>query len=117
MHGIYADAIHFGDVPQINNIAINNHIRGCGDDGIAVVIRQDYCDSNGRMASNLVARYNTIVAGYWGRGMSIVGGTNITYADNIVSSCYLAGLIITTETLGESKSTPIENVLVQRNRS
>lgn len=115
MHGIYADAIHFGDVPQINNIAINNHIRGCGDDGVAVVIRQDYCDNNGRIARNLDARYNSIIAGYWGRGMSIVGGTDVTFSDNIVTSCYLAALIITTETLGESSCTPIDNALVQRN--
>ncbi|MBP3361230.1 MAG: hypothetical protein J6N52_10280 [Clostridia bacterium] len=115
MRGIYADAIHFGDVPQINNIAINNHIRGCGDDGIAIVIRQDYCDSNGRIAQNLVARYNTISSTYWGRGMSIVGGSDIVYADNIVSSAYLAGLIITTETLGESRSTAINNVKIQHN--
>jgi len=115
IRGLYADAIHFGDYPSVNCIAVNNHIRGCGDDGIAVVIREDYSKQLNRTATELIARFNTISAAYWGRGMAVVGGTNVTYTDNIIDSIYNAGLIITTEQLGESPCTPIENVKFQRN--
>lgn len=115
IRGLYADAIHFGDYPQQNNVAFNNHIRGCGDDGIAVVIRTDFSEQLNRTATNLVAKFNTISATYWGRGMSVVGGTNVIYTDNIIDSVYNAGMIFTTEELSPSISTPIINVKFQRN--
>ena len=113
--GLYADAIHFGDYPQQNNLAFNNHMRGCGDDGVAVVIREDYSSSLNKTATNLTASFNTISATYWGRGMSIVGGSNVTYTDNIIDSVFLAGVMIAAEELTPSISTPIINAKVQRN--
>ena len=115
MIGIYADPIHFGDYPAVNNYAYNNFMRGNGDDGVAVVIRADYSDDEGRTANNLVARFNTISATYWGRGMSVVGGTDVIYADNIIDSVYNSGFIVTSEDLTPSISTPIDGVKFQRN--
>ena len=94
IRGTYFDGIHWGDGASYNNLAQNNHFRGIGDDAIAQVNRVDM-----GLAHDNTAKFNTIVASYWGRGISDVGGDNLTITDNIIDSTYLAGFIITTEIL------------------
>lgn len=113
--GIYADAIHFGDGPQENNKACNNYIRGCGDDGIAVVIRKDYTQDKGMPARGFLAQFNTVQAAYWGRSMSIVGGADVRYTNNIMDGSVNAGLMIAAEELTPSYAVPVENIRIQRN--
>jgi len=105
----YFDAIHWGDKGDTGNLARNNYIRGTGDDGIANVNGTTF-----PLNENNVAERNTISAVYWGRGMSVVGGSNIIYRDNVIDSTYLAGMIVTTEQL-DTPSYPISGFKFQRN--
>lgn len=110
IYGTYFDCIHWGDGAAYNNLARNNYFRGAGDDAIAQVNRADM-----GLAHNNVAEFNTIVASYWGRGISDVGGDSLIVRDNIISSTYNAGIIITTEPLGPSASRPIRGLKILRN--
>ncbi len=92
----YADAMH-ATYNERDTLFENNHVRGCGDDGIATVSSIPPSNSLGP-ATNITARFNTIVANYWGRGMSVVGGNNILYEDNLIyDQAYAAGMLIATE--------------------
>ncbi|MBP3361231.1 MAG: right-handed parallel beta-helix repeat-containing protein [Clostridia bacterium] len=113
--GLYADALHFGDGPQQSNTAVNNYIRGCGDDGVAVVTRKDYTEDKGLKASDITAQFNTVRAAYWGRGMSIVGGSNVKYTNNIIDGSVNAGLMVSAELLTPSYSVKNDKIRVQRN--
>ena len=108
--GTYFDATHWGDGRSAYNEMYENYFRGIGDDAIAQVNREDMglCEGN-------YAHHNTIVASYWGRGISVVGGNDLILRYNKVYGTYNAGLIITTENLSPSKSRPIQNILVEYN--
>ena len=108
--GTYFDGIHWGDGTAYSNLVENVFFRGMGDDAIAQVNREDspLCHDN-------IARFNSIIASYWGRGLSDVGGDNLTMTDNIISSVYNAGMIITTEALGPSNSRLINGLQFLRN--
>lgn len=108
--GTYFDGTHWGDGRSAFNEMYENYFRGIGDDAIAQVNREDMglCEGN-------YAHHNTIVASYWGRGISVVGGNDLTLRYNKVYGTYNAGLIITTEHLSPSKSRPIQNILVEYN--
>lgn len=107
----YADAIHATENER-DTLIENNHVRGCGDDGIATV--SAVLSSTSAPAQNIVARFNTIAANYWGRGMSVVGGTNIRYEDNVIhDQAYAAGMLIATET--SYNTLGIDGVIYQRN--
>jgi len=108
--GTYFDGVHWGDGNSHNNLVENTYFRGMGDDAVAQVNRADkaLCYDN-------VAKFNSIIASYWGRGLANIGGDNLIYTDNYISSCYLAGLMIATEPLGESVSAPINGFQFLRN--
>ena len=109
IYGTYFDCVHWGDGAAYDNLAQNNYFRGAGDDAIAQVNRVDL-----GLAHDNVAEFNTVVASYWGRGMSDVGGDHLTLRDNIVSSTYLAGMMISTEPLSPSTSRPIHGLILLR---
>ncbi|MGI4789854.1 MAG: glycosyl hydrolase family 28-related protein [Janthinobacterium lividum] len=109
IYGTYFDGIHWGDGAAYDNLAQNNYFRGLGDDAIAQVNRSDF-----GLAHDNVAEFNTVVASYWGRGMSDVGGDTLTLRDNIISSTYLAGVMISTEPLSPSVSRPIRGLKLLR---
>ncbi|MBO5796996.1 MAG: hypothetical protein J6R77_01445 [Clostridia bacterium] len=108
--GTYFDGTHWGDGRYYKNEMYDNYFRGVGDDSIAQVNRADMglCEDN-------YAHHNTIISSYWGRGISDVGGNNLTLTHNWIDSCYLAGIIITTEPLGPSKSRPLMGLLAEYN--
>ena len=108
--GTYFDGTHWGDGRYFKNEMYDVFFRGVGDDAIAQVNRADMglCEGN-------YAHHNTVIASYWGRGISNVGGDDMTLRYNRVDSCYLAGLIITTEPLGPSYSRPIRGILAEYN--
>lgn len=108
--GTYFDGTHWGDGRYYQNEMYDVFFRGVGDDAVAQVNRSDMglCQEN-------YAHHNTVIASYWGRGISNVGGDDLTLRYNRVDSCYLAGLIITTEPLGPSYSRPIRGLLAEHN--
>ena len=58
MRGTYADGINIGR-GSTGNLIENNHVRGCGDDGIAILSETEngYPPSTGN-----TARHNTVAA-------------------------------------------------------
>lgn len=108
--GIYVDGVHFGDGDSHDNLVENVFFRGIGDDAVAQVSRADK-----PLCYNNVARFNSVIASYWGRGLANIGGDSLIYTDNYISSIYLAGMMIATVDLGESKSRPVNMFLAERN--
>jgi len=58
-----------------------------------------------------------VIASYWGRGMSDIGGDSLIYRDNIIDSSYLAGMMVATEPVPGYPyiSYPINGLKFQRN--
>lgn len=77
----YADAINFNQGCS-GALSENNHVRGCGDDGIAILAETDH----GKPASaNNTHRNNTVIANWWGHNADLAGGDN-----NVICNNYLA---------------------------
>lgn len=74
-----ADTIHNTDGCH-HLLMEGNLIENAGDDGIAVVSYQ----SDGTRVNNITARNNIIRNNLWGRGMSVVGGSDVLYENNLV---------------------------------
>lgn len=58
-----------------------NLVTGSGDDGISIV---SY--AGGPIVQNITVKNNTVTGQVWGRGLSVVGGNNITYTGNVVDN-------------------------------
>ncbi len=58
----------------------NNRIENSGDDGIAVVSYR----SDGALVHHITARHNIIRNNKWGRHMSVVGGGQVLYENNLL---------------------------------
>lgn len=121
-----ADGIHVTG-GSTNGRILNNTVRETGDDMIAVV---SYAYPRNATASSLVASWDTRVAAslvrnvliagnkvsgqYWGRGISVVGGQNITIASNTIDNVpHAAGILIARE--GNWHTFGVENVLIENN--
>ncbi|SDW81342.1 carbohydrate-binding protein [Paenibacillus sp. CF384] len=112
LYNTYFDGIHWGDDGNAGNVAQNNFMRGLGDDGVAQVNLMNFPG----VAQNNVGQFNTIIASYWGRGMSDVGGNNLIFRDNYIDSTFNAGMIVTTEPVEPTKpSYTISGLKFQRN--
>jgi hypothetical protein len=105
-----ADAIHVTG-GSINGRVIKNTVRENGDDMIAVV---SYMASAGTSVSTLLSSMSTLrdqrlnrnilitdndVKGqYWGRGITVVGGENVTIQNNLISdTTHAAGVLLARE--------------------
>lgn len=123
----YADGIH-NTHASINGQILNNTVLETGDDGIAVV---SYLDKTWRtqMATdpnflsnnydstiniNILISNNRVSGQYWGRGITVVGGKDITIENNDVSKIGMAaGIYISRE---QSYDTPgANNILIRNN--
>lgn len=60
----------------------NNRIENSGDDGIAVVSYR----SDGALVHHITARHNIIRNNKWGRHMSVVGGGQVLYENNLLEN-------------------------------
>lgn len=66
-----------------NTITVSgNKILNSGDDGISIVSYVAYPP----IVSAIIVTGNTITNNLWGRGMSVVGGNNVTFKGNYVSN-------------------------------
>jgi hypothetical protein len=76
-----ADSIHMTD--RASQILVeNNLIENSGDDGIAVVSYK----SDGARVNNITARNNVVRGNKWGRNMSVVGGRQVVYENNLLQN-------------------------------
>jgi hypothetical protein len=75
-----SDGIHIVKLSR-NIVVENNWVQGTRDDGIAVVSYQNH----GGLVSDIIIRNNVVLDNEWGRGISVVGGEEITIENNFVS--------------------------------
>ena len=76
-----SDSIHMTDgASQI--LVENNLIENSGDDGIAVVSYK----RDGARVNNIIARNNVVRNNKWGRNMSVVGGSQVVYENNLLQN-------------------------------
>lgn len=107
--GTLADSIHMSDKSH-HILVMGNVIRNSGDDGIACVSYRD----QGGLVHHITARFNDIRDNKHGRGMTVVGGSDVLYEDNYISSNYeAAGMLVAQE---DSYNTfACKNVVYRRN--
>jgi len=127
-----ADGIHVTG-GSTNGRILNNTVRETGDDMIAVVSYlgtghpvTNNANSAKHLLENFDARVdsalvrNVLIAGntvsgqYWGRGISVVGGQNITIARNTIDNVPIAAGIPVAREAGY-QTFGVENVLVENN--
>jgi parallel beta-helix repeat protein len=124
----YADGIHMTHGSS-NGRVLGNAVSETGDDGIAVV---SYFGSGWEAKAlanpawlaatdvtnrdnNILIANNAVSHNYWGRGISVVGGRNVTIETNSVSSLWdRAAIYISREK--EWETTGANNVLVVGNQ-
>ena len=121
-----ADGIHTTG-GSINGRVIKNTVRENGDDMIAVV---SYMASDGtaigsmtssmttlrdqRLNRNILITDNDVKGQYWGRGITVVGGENVTIQNNLISdTTHGAGVLLARES--GYLSFGVKDVIVRNN--
>ncbi|MFL9907824.1 right-handed parallel beta-helix repeat-containing protein [Paraburkholderia sp. RL17-337-BIB-A] len=88
-----ADGIHITGGSQ-NVLVSGNTVTGTGDDMIAIVSYE----KDGALNRNILVTNNTVSGNYWGRGLSVVGGTSVTLSANTVQGVQkAAGILVAQE--------------------
>lgn len=89
----------------------SNQVSGVGDDMIAVVSYR----SQPAMTHHVRITNNVLTGNTWGRGISVVGGTDVTIAENTISRSSAAGIYLASEagydTVGAWRVSVLSNVL------
>jgi len=121
-----ADAIHVTAGSSYGKV-LNNTVKEPGDDMIAVVSYiGDASTSAASIAANFAARRasdlnhhitiagNSVSGQYWGRGISVVGGENVTIERNSIDrTTHAAGIYLARET--SYLTFGVRNILVRNN--
>jgi len=102
-----SDAIHNTHGTQYVLIE-GNTTHGNGDDGIAVV---SY--GSEQLSSDIMIRNNTVGHNYWGRGITVVGGTRVTIQNNQIAYTEAAGILLYSEVSYHTRE--VLDVLVKDN--
>jgi len=123
-----ADAIHITGGSK-NGKVIANKVRENGDDMIAMVsyaysratssareMLQSYdARASSNQVRNIVVAHNDLAGQYWGRGLTVVGGRDITIYDNrIANTAHGAAILVVRES--SYGTFGVENVVVEKNR-
>ncbi|HET7868045.1 MAG TPA: glycosyl hydrolase family 28-related protein [Burkholderiaceae bacterium] len=124
-----ADGIHMTSGSR-NGRVLGNTVRETGDDMIAVVSYAGVGDPalgsaaklraawatrmESQLASNIVIADNRLSGQYWGRGISVVGGKDISVRRNTLDNLPLAAGILVAREAGY-ESFGVNNVLVEGN--
>ncbi|MBI5716294.1 MAG: right-handed parallel beta-helix repeat-containing protein [Burkholderiales bacterium] len=123
-----ADGIHVTGASREGRV-LDNHVREVGDDLIAMVsylgegwqgrMRSDpdwaaAVEAGDVQVSQILVQGNDVADNYWGRGISVVGGRNITVRENhIARTPYGAGVLVAQE--GGYRTPGPRNVLIEGN--
>ncbi|MBR8059731.1 right-handed parallel beta-helix repeat-containing protein [Burkholderia dolosa] len=104
-----ADGIHLTHGAR-NVLVQGNVVRGTGDDMIAVVSYQ----GDGVLSRNVLITGNSLEGNAWGRGITVVGGADVTIANNIVRNVQVsAGILVAQE--DSYRTYGASDVLVENN--
>ena len=103
-----ADSIRHTD-GATNGVVVGNTVRGAGDDMISVVSTRGE-----RKNTGIVIEGNDLADQYWGRGISVVGGDNISIRNNHISgTACCAAILVAQEDV--YKTMGVRNVIVEGN--
>ncbi len=94
-----ADAIHVTGGSSHGHV-LRNTVRESGDDMVAVVsyLPSSVAEQGRTLVSHVLIANNDLSGQYWGRGISVVGGEDITIVDNRVdATTHAAGIYIARE--------------------
>jgi hypothetical protein len=77
----YADGINLNSGAS-ENLVENNHIRGTGDDSLAILSE---AERNWPVSTGNTLRHNTAIATWWGHNCDLAGGTGHVVEDNYLA--------------------------------
>jgi hypothetical protein len=106
-----ADGIHtMGGVGW--DVVYGNTVANTGDDMISIVSYHNWATNH-----DIEEDHNTRLGNTWGRGMSVVGGTNIQLHDNTIAHSHAAAIYVEAEGNAnpDIASWPIAHVTIDRN--
>ena len=106
----YADGINL-NIDAANNLIENNHVRGCGDDGIALLSESEFKKPP---AAHNIVRFNTVSAIWWGHNCDIAGGSGHVIEDNIFADNPKMG-VFTLNLPGAFPMHPLKDAIIRRN--
>lgn len=89
----YADGINInnGKTAEVQGVLVeNNHVRGTGDDGIAVLCGAE----SPHLTQRVTVRHNTVVAPWWASNIDLAGGTGHVIEDNLIADGMGVGFCI-----------------------
>lgn len=121
-----SDGIHVTAGSSYGRV-LKNNVKETGDDMIAVVsyvgdpattadkVASDFDGRRERgLSHHIVIADNAVDGGYWGRGISVVGGENVTIENNTIDhTTHAAGIYIARET--SYLTFGVRNILVRNN--
>lgn len=104
-----ADGIHMTHGSH-NVLVQGNVVRGTGDDMIAVVSYQ----AEGVLTRNVLITGNSLEGNSWGRGITVVGGENVTISNNVVRNVQVSsGILVAQE--DSNRTAGSSNILIEGN--
>ncbi len=106
----YADGINLNRGAS-HNIVENNHVRGCGDDGLAILSETERKDPP---AEKNILRNNTVSAIWWGHNCDLAGGSGHLVENNILADNAMMG-VFTLNMTGAYPNHPLSDSIVRRN--
>lgn len=88
----YADAINL-NVGASNNLVEHCHVRGSGDDGLAILSE----NTTATVSTGNTLRFNSVIATWWGHNCDLAGGSGHViednyFADNALLGCFTINL-------------------------
>ncbi|WP_245608640.1 glycosyl hydrolase family 28-related protein [Saccharibacillus sacchari] len=103
-----ADGIHITN--GSSNVTVEeNSVRKAGDDTIAVVSYEE----NSKTTQDITIRRNDVGYGSKARGISVVGGENVTIENNQIRDTEMAGIYISVEKEWDTRN--VKNIVINEN--
>lgn len=106
----YADAINLNRGAS-DNLVENNHVRGCGDDGLAILSETERKDPP---AKGNILRNNTVSAIWWGHNCDLAGGSGHLVENNLLADNAMMG-VFTINMTSAFPNHPLSDSVVRRN--
>ena len=106
----YADAINLNRGAS-DNLVENNHVRGCGDDGLAILSETERKDPP---AKRNILRNNTMSAIWWGHNCDLAGGSGHLVENNLLADNAMMG-VFTINMTNAFPNHPLSDSIVRRN--
>ena len=106
----YADGINLNRGASFN-IVENNHVRGCGDDGIAILAETE---AGSPPSVGNILRGNTVTANWWGHNIDLAGGSEHLVENNFLADNSRMG-VLTVNLPSAYPMHPLSDSTIRRN--